>query len=403
MIASPAPDAADDEDRRRRRDGSEYECDLEELVEPVVHVTAAVPGSCAALGTFRSHFEANSPDLLDQKSVEFRCRSPLRQRRVAEIVVVDIGGTHARFAIAEVADGHVRSLGDACTLKTAEHASLQTAWEVFRERSGRPLPDAAAIAFAGPVQGKVLKLTNNPWVIRPAHFPRELGIERLTIVNDFGAVAHAVAEFDGGQYRHLCGPPVDLPREGMISVIGPGTGLGVAQLLRRDGSYHVIETEGGHIDFAPLDSLEDKILAQLRQRYLRVSVERLAAGMGLANIHQALASIEGRAVQNRDEKELWAAALSGEDSLAAAALARYALCLGAVAGDLALVHGAVGVVIAGGLGLRLADYLPASGFRGRFIAKGRFERRMDEMPVKLLRHPQPGLFGAAAAFALEHR
>jgi glucokinase len=124
--------------------------------------------------------------------------------------------------------------------------------------------------------------------------------------------------------------------------------------------------------------------------------------MGLTNIHQALAAIEGRSVQSRDEKELWAAALAGSDSLAAAALARYCLCLGAVAGDLALAHGAVGVVIAGGLGLRLAELLPGSGFRDRFIAKGRFERRMDEMPVKLLTHPQPGLFGAAAAFALEH-
>ena len=322
---------------------------------------------------------------------------------VTEIVVVDIGGTHARFAIAEVAEGHVRSLGDVCTLKTGEHASLQTAWEVFRDRSGCKLPDAVAIAFAGPVQGEVLKLTNNPWVIRPAHLPHELGVERVTIVNDFGAVAHAVAEFDEGQYGHLCGPQTALPKDGVISVIGPGTGLGVAQLLQRDGRHDVIETEGGHVDFAPLDSLEDKILAQLRERYRRVSVERLVAGMGLTNIHQALASIEGRAVQNRDEKELWTAAVSGEDSLAAAALARYCLCLGAVAGDLALAHGAVGVVIAGGIGFRLCDYLPQSGFRDRFIAKGRFERRMDEMPVKLLKHPQPGLFGAAAAFAIEHR
>lgn len=322
---------------------------------------------------------------------------------MSEIVVGDIGGTHARFAVAEVADGRVRALGDVCTLKTGEHASLETAWEVFRERSGRPLPRGAAIAFAGPVGGELLKLTNNPWVIRPARLPQELGVDRLTIVNDFGAVAHAVAQLEERDYRHLCGPETPLAREGVISIVGPGTGLGVAQLLRRDDSYEVIETEGGHIDFAPLDAIEDRILAHLRQRYRRVSVERLAAGMGLASIHEVLALIEGRPVATRDEKELWTAALAGSDSLASAALARYCLCLGAIAGDLALAHGAVGVVIAGGLGLRLAEHLPGSGFRDRFIAKGRFERRMDEMPVKLLAHPQPGLFGAAAAFALEHR
>ena len=322
---------------------------------------------------------------------------------MSEIVVVDIGGTHARFAIAEVADGRVLGLGEVCTLKTGEHASLETAWEVFRDRSGRSLPRAAAIAFAGPVTGELLKLTNNPWVIRPARLPGELGVERLTIVNDFGAVAHTVAQLHGGEYRHLCGPETDLPAEGVISVIGPGTGLGVAQLIRRGGAYEVVETEGGHIDFAPLDAIEDRILAQLRTRYRRVSVERLAAGMGLANIHEVLASIEGRTIQTRDEKELWTAALSGADSLASAALARYCLCLGAIAGDLALAHGSEGVVIAGGLGLRLADHLPGSGFRDRFIAKGRFERRMDVMPVKLMTYAQPGLFGAAAAFALEHR
>jgi glucokinase len=320
---------------------------------------------------------------------------------LTEIVAVDIGGTHARFAIAEVEDGRVVSLGEACTLKTAEHASLQTGWEEFGRQAGRPLPADVGIAFAGPVQGDVLKLTNNPWVIRPAWIPKKLGVDRYKIVNDFGAVAHAVAQFDDSQFRQLCGEEAPLPDEGVISIVGPGTGLGVAQLLRRAGRYHVIETEGGHVDFAPLDSIEDRILDHLRKRYRRVSVERIAAGMGLANIHEALSAIEGQPVLNRDEKELWAAALASEDSLAAAALDRFCLSLGAIAGDIALAQGASAVVIAGGLGLRLADHLPRSGFRDRFIAKGRFERRMEHMPVKLITHKQPGLYGAAAAFAEE--
>ncbi|PZP06581.1 MAG: glucokinase, partial [Sphingomonas hengshuiensis] len=84
-----------------------------------------------------------------------------------QLVAVDIGGTHARFALAEVADGRVVSLADPVTLKTAEHASLQTAWEAFGAQVG-PLPRAAAIAVASPVGGELIKLTNNPWVIRPA-------------------------------------------------------------------------------------------------------------------------------------------------------------------------------------------------------------------------------------------
>jgi glucokinase len=318
---------------------------------------------------------------------------------MTEIVAVDIGGTHARFAIAQVDRGEVISLGDAVTLRTAEHASLQTAWEEFGRRLGRPLPPAAAIALAGPVQGEVLKLTNNPWVIRPRLIPKKLGAERYKLVNDFGAVAHAVAKLDGTHFRHVCGEDRPLPAEGVISIVGPGTGLGVAQLLRRDGRYHVIETEGGHVDFAPLDSLEDQILALLRRRYRRVSVERVASGMGLGNIYEALAGIENRPIIYREEKDLWTAALACQDSLASAALDRFCLSLGAVSGDIALAQGAKAVVIAGGLGLRLADHLPRSGFAGRFIAKGRFERSMEHMPVKLITYPQPGLYGAAAAFA----
>ena len=316
------------------------------------------------------------------------------------IAVADIGGTHARFALAEIDAGRVLKLHEPVTLKTAEYASFQTAWQDFATQGGGgDLPRELGMAFAGPVGGELLKLTNNPWVIRPALMSEKLGVERHVIVNDFGAVAHAVAELGEHDFIHLWGPDTALPAHGITTVVGPGTGLGVAALLRRDGNAEVIETEGGHIDFAPLDGLEDRILVHLRKSFRRVSVERLTCGSGLVNIHTALAAIEGQPVIPRDDKALWAAALDGSDSLAAAALDRFCLILGAVAGDLALAHGANAVVIAGGLGLRLRDHLPRSGFETRFVAKGRFERRMEAMPVKLITHPQPGLLGAAAAFA----
>ena len=317
------------------------------------------------------------------------------------IAVADIGGTHARFALAEIADGHVVSLGEPVTLKTADHASFQIAWQEFGRIAGTDLPDALGMAFAGPVGGDVLKLTNNPWVIRPALMEERLGVTQYKIVNDFGAIAHAVAQFSPEDFDHLCGPEGDLPQHGVTTIVGPGTGLGVAQLLKTVGGYHVMETEGGHIDFAPLDALEDKILAYLRRSFRRVSVERVACGTGLVNLYNAIASIEGKAVPHPDDKAIWTAALDGSDPLAIAALDRFFLSLGAVAGDLALAHGSNAVVIAGGLGYRLKDRFATSGFADRFIAKGRFERRMESFPVKLANHPQPGLFGAAAAFAKE--
>ncbi|WP_419825397.1 ROK family protein [Sphingomonas sp.] len=318
---------------------------------------------------------------------------------MTEIVAVDIGGTNARFTIATVNDDGTIDLGEVVTLPTHEHASLRSAWEAFATRAGRPLPRAAGISFAGPVESQVLKLTNSPWMLRQDALDGELGLDAHVIVNDFAAVAYAVSRLRPEDLRHICGPDESLPADGLISILGPGTGLGVAQLLRVDGAVHVIATEGGHVDWAPLDPLEDRILARLREKFRRVSVERLVSGPGLANIHEALAAIEGRALVPIEDTALWRLALTNEDVLAAAALDRFCLTLGAVAGDLALAHGAVATVIGGGVGLRVADALPSSGFPGRYVAKGRFERHMTGLPVRLITHPQPGLLGAATAFA----
>lgn len=321
---------------------------------------------------------------------------------VVDLVAVDLGGTHARFAIAEVADGRVVSLGEPVTLKTADHASLQTAWQAFAAQAGRPLPRNAAIAVASPIGGEVIKMTNNPWVIRPALIPERLQVDRYSFINDFGAVGHAVAQARPEDFLYLAGPDEAFPDTGVITVCGPGTGLGVAQVLHTDHGYHVLATEGGHLDYAPLDGIEDAFVKHLRKTYTRASTERVVSGPGIVAIYETLAEIEGRAVQRLDDRTIWSLALEGKDNLALAALDRFFLSLGAVAGDLALAHGARGVVIAGGLGLRLKDHFGGSGFAERFVAKGRFQSMMAAIPVKLIVHPQPGLFGAAAAFAQEH-
>jgi glucokinase len=319
-----------------------------------------------------------------------------------EIVAVDIGGTHARFAIAEVARGRVVSMGEPATLKTAEHASLQLAWQAFERELGRPAPRAGAIAVASPIGGELIKLTNNPWIIRPALIQERLGLDTWVLINDFGAIGHAVGQLGPEHFLHLCGPDEPFRPTGSLTVCGPGTGLGVAQVFRHGDGYHVIETEGGHIDFAPLDGIEDAIVKRLRKTFTRVSAERLCAGPAIVAIYEALAEIGGHAVVRHDDKSLWQLAFDGTDDLATAALDRFCLALGAVAGDLALAHGPTGVVIAGGLGLRLKDRLLESGFEQRFTAKGRFQTLMKSVPVKIITHPQPGLFGAAAAFAQEH-
>jgi glucokinase len=326
---------------------------------------------------------------------------------MTSLVAVDIGGTNARFALASVGQDGMITVGEPVTLATSDYASLQTAWEEFERRCTDPVPRAAAIAIAGPVTGETVRMTNNSWVLRTGALDDQLGLDKVTVLNDFAAVAHAVARAPEDQFIHLAGPKRPLPDTGTISVIGPGTGLGVAHFHRfttKGGTHAYLAqaTEGGHIDFAPVDHIDDIILARMRGHHRRVSTERVVSGPGIVEIHAALAALEKRPVPTLDDRAIWERGLDRSDSLAAAAVDRFCMALGSVAGDYALAHGASAVVIAGGLGYRLRDLLPSSGFAERFRFKGRYEQMMSGIPVKLIVHPQPGLFGAVAAFQMEH-
>lgn len=316
-----------------------------------------------------------------------------------ELAALDIGGTHARLAMARIgADGAIM-LGEPVTLKTGNYTGLEAAWALFAEALGRPLPRAASIAIAAPVTGPVLRMTNGAWVLEREGLADRLGLDRVSVINDFGAVAHAVAQLPADAFEHLCGPEQPLPFSGTISVLGPGTGLGVAHFHRIEGAYFVQPTEGAHIGFAPVDAFDDALLQTLRPRWGRVSLERVVSGPGLAEIYRAAGGSADTATPDAD---LWQHGLSQSDPHAAQAVARFCLSLGSAAGDYALAHGASGVVIAGGLAQRLREHLRGPGFATRFRKKGRYEAMLSDIPVYLLTHPQPGLYGAAAAFQSEH-
>jgi glucokinase len=313
----------------------------------------------------------------------------------AEIIAVaDIGGTHARFALAGIDRDAKPELGEAVVLRTADYPDLASAYKTFTEQIEGAHPRRASFALACPIRGEILKFTNNPWTLRPKTLAAELGLDEVRLLNDFGAVAHAAAKADLSHFSHVFGPDRP-PRSGVISILGPGTGLGVAQLIIGADGHRVVETEGGHIDFAPRDEFEDKLLARLREKFGRVSIERIVSGPGLAEIFSALSGVEPP-----DAPALWATAIAGTDPLARQALDKFCLCLGGAAGDFALAHGAEAVILAGGLAPRIASLLGAGGFAEKFVDKGRYREMMANIPVWMIVHPQPGLFGAAAAFRL---
>lgn len=318
-----------------------------------------------------------------------------------EIVAADIGGTNARFARASRDARGAPQLGTVRKYKVADHASLQSCWAAFaadeERESGRALPSRGSIAFATAIGRDVIKLTNSSWVVRPATLAADLGLASIKLVNDFEAVAHAVSRLPMDNLPLLFGEDQPFPHDGGVTVLGPGTGLGVALIAYDAGRAHVLATEGGHLDFAPLDALEGHILDYLRDKFLRVSTERIVSGPGLNNLYKAMATIGHERVLMMDDAELWQVAIDGSEAFARAALERFCLCYGAIAGDLALAHGPHTVVLAGGLTQRMREILPGSGFHSRFKAKGRFESLMATVPIRLAVHDEIGLYGAAAA------
>lgn len=314
-----------------------------------------------------------------------------------QIVAIDVGGTHARFAFAEIQAGHVAHLGEPVVMRTADHEGLSSAWMAFVASLGAAPPRAAAIGVAGPVTGGPVRFVNSHWVVDPDTLKAELDIDDFILLNDFGAMAHAAHALGPDGIEHLCGPDVPLPERGVISVIGPGTGLGVAALIRRAQDIVILETEGSHIHFAPQGPSERWVSDLIAKEYGRTSVERIVSGPGLGEIVRA-----NDPDDIREDAELWEVATLGIDAEAIEALDIFLGAYGAAVGDLSLAHGAMGVVLTGGLTNRIRKQLLASNFHARFCYKGRYRARMEMIPVKLITHPQPGLFGAAAAFAKEH-
>ncbi len=312
------------------------------------------------------------------------------------IAALDIGGTHARMAVAEIGSGERVRLGSILTLKTRDYPGIEAAWRAFADLSEERLPEDAAIAIAAPVWGNPVRMTNADWSIDMSGLAERMGLKGALLLNDFAAVAHAVADAAPEDFSSITGPEMDLPQMGTISVIGPGTGLGVAHFHRTQDGYNVQATEGAHMGFSPRDALEDALLTRLRARYGRVSVERVVSGPGLAEIHAAL-GVAGL----RDDATIWQLGLAGEDPLCRAAIERFCDLLGSVAGDYALAHGATGVVLSGSLANRMRALLTGPGFAANFTAKGRYEQMMSAIPVKLITLPEPGLIGVAIAFAKE--
>lgn len=313
-----------------------------------------------------------------------------------EILVADIGGTRARFALA---NEHGLS-GLECTLAVADYLNPIDAIRYFLNSVGNPQLHSAALAIAAPVDDPVVRLTNGHW-----HFSREdirsqLGLDRLLLLNDFTALALSLPHLKPTDMRQLGGgAPVPFAPK---AVLGPGTGLGTSGLIFNQGSWIPLTGEGGHNSLAPANSRESEILAAAWQEFPHVSFERLVSGSGLPLLHRLVASIDGSRFNPLPTAEIVAAATSGRDECCISTLNTFCAMLGSLAGNLALTLGARGgVYIGGGVVPRLGNFFDRSPFRDRFESKGRFMTHLATIPVYIITAHSPALLGAAQALTAD--
>lgn len=309
------------------------------------------------------------------------------------LLVGDVGGTNARFAIAHMVNGRpVLEHHDSFPAET--YPTFLEGVKAFIDGC-EVKPTGGVIAVAGPVTDGEIDLTNSPWRVSETEL-QTLGLNPVRLINDFEALAWGAPVVPDAELASLGGPQ-EGDDKAAIAVLGPGTGFGVSALARDGrGGEIAMPSEGGHACFAPGDPIEDEILRILRRRYERVSIERLICGPGLLNMHRALAEIDGRETHIDDPALITAEALEDPRGHCGATLARFCAILGAVAGDIALTTGSRGgVYIAGGIAPRILPFLKASPFRERFERKGRFKDYMAAIPTKVILHKHAALLGAA--------
>ncbi|MBV8978138.1 MAG: glucokinase [Alphaproteobacteria bacterium] len=308
-------------------------------------------------------------------------------------LVGDVGGTHARFALADVSRKTPR-ISDIQVLDSHGYARAGDAVKAYLAKaSGKP--SLAVIATAGPVRAGAVRFTNLNWSLSESQL-RALGFAQARLVNDFTALALAIPLLKARDISKI-GPAIDGERGKPIAAIGPGTGFGAAILLPAEKGLPIaVATEGGHASLAPGDDVEIEILKVLRAEFGHVSMERVLSGPGLVNLHRALATVEGRAAEDADAPEITAGALAGREPHLRTVM-RFAAMLGAAAGNFALLYGAQGgVYVAGGIAPAILPLLERSEFRARFEDKGRFRDYLRAIPTAVVLHTDMALLGAAA-------
>jgi len=318
------------------------------------------------------------------------------------VLIGDLGGTNARFALVHDAASEIEALP---IVHTADFADIEEAIErVVLAGASRP-PRSAVLAIAGPIRSERITFTNARWVVEPRRLITRFGLEDVVLLNDFEALSLALPELAAADLLPIGGATAaaDEPL-GTRVALGPGTGLGAAALVHARGTWIPIASEAGHVDFGPVDARDLALWPHLERPHGRVSAETLICGHGLLNLYRAIAAADGRPAPLDDPAAVSHEGMAGSDPAAVEAVERFAIYLGRLAGDLALTFLARGgVFIGGGIAPKIAPVLRAGGFRAAFEAKEPHRALLAAIPTAIIVHPRPAFVGLTAFARAQER
>jgi glucokinase len=309
------------------------------------------------------------------------------------VLLGDIGGTNARFAVLPAPGEPVQLLPRTLTAQTPDPVgAIRIALEAYRGAA----PRSAIIAVATRVDAPAIRLTNAHWVVDAEAIARALGLERVTLVNDYTPVAASVTVLDEARGDLAAIGEFAPSPSGARVVLGPGTGLGAGALVPVEDRAAILATEAGHMEFGPTTDEETALWPHLERVGGRVSAEVVLSGPGMFRIAKALSAHRCVECPFTMPNDVLAAARDG-DRLAMDALSLFTRFLGRFAGDLALTfESSGGVFIAGGIAPRMVDILQAGPFREAFDRKAPHDAWARKVPVFVITNPEPALQGLAA-------
>jgi glucokinase len=323
------------------------------------------------------------------------------------ILAGDIGGTKSDLGLFEIADGELR-LVRSHRYRSREFAGLAAVIEAFLAAGpvGGPI-EISCFGIPGPVIDNRASTANLAWVVDGAEVAAESRVPRVVLINDLVATAEGMALLADDEMAILQKGTAE--REGNRALIAAGTGLGMALIPRVGDRWVPVPSEGGHMDFAPRTEEEIGLMRYLRERFGRVSAERVVSGLGLFNIYQYLRDIghlpetprvrEALAEGGDPARVIGEAALAGPAAgcgLCARTLEMFVAAYGAAAGNLALLGTATGGVwLGGGISPKILPRLMDGLFLQAFLAKGRFVPFLEKIPVRVILNDRAALLGAA--------